>query len=155
MHANPVEKNKINSIKMENDSANETTVAKVNGNVKNTVTIVQAQRKRMLLSEVYVHKVRKLANGVQSKPDDAATDDPDRFDVFHIFEFADDPTTKITPKLSTNCTEPGKIIDVLLNCTGSDTPQLQRLIDKLCAQSRWPAKCLFVNFVKLSDLYSM
>lgn len=88
--------------------------------------LAQAKKKRMLLSEVYVHKTRKI---------DSDSNNEDEFEVFHIFEFADDPTMKITPKLSTNCTEPRKIIEVLQNSSGSDTPQLERLIDKLCTQS--------------------
>lgn len=90
--------------------------------------LARAKKKRMLLSEVYVHKTRKVNND---------SENDEQFEVYHIFEFADDPNTKITPKLSTNCTEPRKIINVLQNTTGSDTPQLQRLIDKLCAQSRF------------------
>lgn len=116
---------------MEKSRNNETTTTTTD--INNTVNTVHAERKRMLLSEVYVHKVRKLNN--ESKSDgDGGDEDNEHFDVFHIFEFADDPTTKITPKLSTNCTEPRKIIDVLCNRTGSDTPQLQRLIEKLSAQ---------------------
>lgn len=96
--------------------------------LKNT-EIAQAKRKRMMLAEVYVHKSRKL---------DTEASKDDHFDVFHIYEFDDnDLNTKITPKLSTNCTEPRKIIEVLQNSTGSETPQLQRLIEKLCAQSKF------------------
>lgn len=91
--------------------------------------VVHAERKRMLLAEVYVHKKRKLS--VETNHGENG----EQFDVFYIFEFVDDPSTKITPKLSTNCTEPTKIIDALRNQTGSDTPQLQRLIEKLSAQS--------------------
>lgn len=99
-----------------------------NGQVK-SAELVQAKRKRMMLAEVYVHKSRKM---------DADANKEDHFDVFHIYEFDDnDSLTKITPKLSTNCTEPRKIIDVLQNSTGSDTPQLQRLIEKLCSQSEF------------------
>lgn len=98
----------------------------------NGADCVQAKRKRMFLAEVYVHKSRKL---------DADAGDANKFEVFHIYEFEDNENTKITPKLSTNCTEPRKIIEVLQNTTGSDTPQLQRLIDKLCAQSN-----IFVRF---------
>lgn len=100
--------------------------------------LARAKSKRMLLSEVYVHKTRKV---------NTDSENDEQFEVFHIFEFADDPNTKITPKLSTNCTEPRKIIDVLQNSTGSDTPQLQRLIDKLCAQSRF-----FPNFIPIFHL---
>lgn len=138
---------------MENSSISGTAMAKVNANVNNTVNTVHAQRKRMLLSEVYVHKVRKLNNNNQLQRADGATnDDRDQFDVFHIFEVADDPAIKITPKLSTNCTEPQRIIDVLRNSTGSDTPQLQRLIEKLYAQSKLLAIfcfefCKFFNFL--------
>lgn len=111
---------------MEKSQTNGTTT-----NTNNAVNVVHAERKRMLLSEVYVHKMRKLSTETNQNGDN------EQFDVFHIFEFADDPTTKITPRLSTNCTEPRKIIDVLRNRTGSDTPQLQRLIEKLSAQSRF------------------
>lgn len=104
----------------------EVTVNKNDGVSK--ADLAQAKKKRMLLSEVYVHKTRKI---------DKDSNNEDEFEVFHIFEFADDATTKITPKLSTNCTEPRKIIDVLQNSTGSDTPQLERLIEKLCAQSMY------------------
>lgn len=100
--------------------------------------LARAKSKRMLLSEVYVHKTRKV---------NTDSENDEQFEVFHIFEFADDPNTKITPKLSTNCTEPRKIIDVLQNSTGSDTPQLQRLIDKLCAQSRF-----LPNFIPIFHL---
>lgn len=121
---------------MEKSRVNETTTTKTD--INNAVNTVHAERKRMLLSEVYVHKVRKL--NVETNQNggggDGNDDDNEQFDVFHIFEFADDPNTKITPKLSTNCTEPRKIINVLRNRTGSDTPQLQRLIEKLSAQSR-------------------
>lgn len=104
-----------------------------------TVTdLVNAKSKRMLLSEVYVHKTRKVCTD---------SDDDNQFEVYHIFEFADDATTKITPKLSTNCTEPRKIIDVLQNSTGSDTPQLQRLIEKLCAQSK--------SFLRIFHVFSL
>lgn len=101
-------------------------------NANNAVNIVHAERKRMLLSEVYVHKMRKLSTETNQ-----TNSDGEQFDVFHIFEFADDATTKIPPRLSTNCTEPRKIIDVLRNRTGSDTPQIQRLIEKLSAQSEF------------------
>lgn len=104
--------------------------------LNNKVNTVHAERKRMLLSEVYVHKIRRLNTECSQNGGNDGDGDGDQFDVFHIFEFADDPTTKITPKLSTNCTEPRKIIDVLRNRTGSDTPQLQRLIEKLSAQSK-------------------
>lgn len=90
----------------------------------NSIEHANVQKKRMLLSEVYVHKQRRID-----------TDTDDQYEVFHIFEFADDPNTKITPKLSTNCTEPQTIIEVLQNTTDSETPQLQRLIEKLCTQS--------------------
>lgn len=80
-----------------------------------------AKNKRLLLSEVYVHKYPKLSN--------------DEFGVFHIFEL-DDNDSKIVPKLSTNCSEPKKVIEILQNFTGSETPQLQRLINKLCEQSK-------------------
>lgn len=94
-----------------------------NGEVKSV------KRKRMMLAEVYVHKCRRL---------DSESSEDDKFDVFHIYEFdVNDLNIKITPKLSTNCTEPAKIIDVLENSTGSDTPQLQRLIEKLQAQSKF------------------
>lgn len=118
---------------MEKSNGNEIAVAKGNGDTINGVNVMHAQRKRMLLSEVYVHKVRKISKNQPQQDNDTK----DSFDVFHIFEFADDELTKITPKLSTNCTEPQRIIDVLRNSTGSDTPQLQRLIEKLCAQSEF------------------
>lgn len=105
----------------------------INGTTTNANNTVHAERKRMLLSEVYVHKVRKLCTEANQGVN--GDGDSEQFDVFHIFEFAEDATTKITPKLSTNCTEPRKIIDVLRNRTGSDTPQLERLIEKLSAQS--------------------
>lgn len=93
------------------------------------VDVIQAKRKRMMLAEVYVHKCRRL---------DTESSEDDKFDVFHIYEFdVNDLNIKITPKLSTNCTEPGKIIDVLENSTGSDTPQLLRLIEKLQTQSEF------------------
>lgn len=103
---------------------------KMNSEV-NVMDLVNAKKKRMLLAEVYVHKTRKVSTNAN---------DDDHFEVFHIFEFAEDANTRITPKLSTNCTEPRKIIQVLQNSTGSDTPQLQRLIEKLCAQSRCPSQ---------------
>lgn len=110
------------------ENRSEILAANQNGQVKN-VDIVQAKRKRMMLSEVYVHKSRKL---------DTDPSKDDHFDVFHIYEFDDNESiNKITPKLSTNCTEPRRIIEVLQNSTGSDTPQLQRLIEKLCAQSEF------------------
>lgn len=87
---------------------------------------VDAKTKRLLLAEVYVHKQPKRTT---------ISDRVDSFEVFHIFEL-DDGESKIVPKLSTNCSEPEKIIEVLKNFTGSDTPQLKRLIDKLCAQSK-------------------
>lgn len=93
--------------------------------------------KRMMLSEVYVHKTRRLNDDPQTE---------DKFDVFHIYEFDDNSNVKISPKLSTNCTEPRKIIDVLRNSTGSETPQLQRLIEKLCAQSKYTMKLIFQLF---------
>lgn len=99
----------------------------------NKSDIAQAKRKRMLLAEVYVHKSRKL---------DTESEKSDKFEVFHIYELEDNENTKITPKLSTNCTEPRKIIEVLQNSTGSDIPQLQRLIEKLCAQSKF-FHCVF------------
>ncbi|XP_031628688.1 uncharacterized protein LOC116344339 [Contarinia nasturtii] len=109
---------------------NRTEIAAAGKNIEQTknVGIIQATRKRMMLSEVYVHKNRKL-------DDDAKNGN--QFEVFHIYEFDEsDSNVKITPKLSTNCTEPRKIIDVLQNSTGSETPQLQRLIEKLCAQNK-------------------
>lgn len=130
---------------MEKSHISETTTA-----TTDAISAVQAvpQRKRMLLSEVYVHKVRKLNDDSnQGDGGDGGDKNDDQFDVFHIFEFADDPTTKITPKLSTNCTEPRKIIDVLRNRTGSDTPQLQRLIEKLSAQSKFSNLNLKVPFL--------
>ncbi|XP_055305382.1 uncharacterized protein LOC129570038 [Sitodiplosis mosellana] len=109
------------------ENRSEILAATQNGQVK-SVDIVQAKRKRMMLAEVYVHKSRKM---------DTDANKDDHFEVFHIYEFDDnDSNTKITPKLSTNCTEPRKIIEVLQNSTGSDTPQLQRLIEKLCAQNK-------------------
>lgn len=109
-----------------------------NGNVNN-VDVAHAKRKRMMLAEVYVHKSRKL---------DTDPNKDDQFDVYHIYEFDEnDSNTKITPKLSTNCTEPRKIIDVLQTSTGSDTPQLQRLIEKLCAQSEFV--CIKKKFLYL------
>lgn len=134
---------------MDNNCAKGTTRTdvKANGDKNKKVFVMGAQRKRMLLSEVYVHKARKLNS--DSNPDNASgnsVDDDDHFDVFHIFELTDDPTTKITPKLSTNCTEPRKIIDVLRNSTGSDTPQLERLIEKLCAQSEFVVNLCVLNF---------
>lgn len=115
---------KVTLIAMSGGNSVETPVL-MNGGVNN-INVVHAQRKRMWLAEVYVHKTRKLD-----------PDKDDQFDVFHIYEFDDNTNTRITPKLSTNCTEPRKIIDVLRNTTGSDTPQLQRLIEKLCAQSKF------------------
>lgn len=88
--------------------------------------IIDARTKRMLLAEVYVHKRPKLITN---------SDSVDSFEVFHIFEI-EDGESKIIPKLSTNCSDPGKIIEVLKNFTGSETPQLKRLIDKLCTQSK-------------------
>lgn len=113
--------------------------ASQNGQVRSMDVVVQAKRKRMMLAEVYVHKSRKLDT-------DAKKDD--HFEVFHIYEFDDnDSNTKITPKLSTNCTEPRKIIEVLQNSTGSDTPQLQRLIEKLCAQSEFRWECFLFHLL--------
>lgn len=106
------------------------------------VDLSKATKKRMMLGEVYVHKARKL---------DSDASKEDQFDVFHIYEFDDlDSTTKIVPKLSTNCTEPQKIISVLENSTGSDTPQLQRLIDRLRAQSKWFLFILFFFHAKFN-----
>lgn len=103
------------------------------GSESNKTDATNAKRKRMMLAEVYVHKLRKLET--ETVPDD-------KYEVYHIYEFDEnDLHAKITPKLSTNCTEPGKIIDVLQNSTGSDTPQLQRLIEKLCAQSEFGFGC--------------
>lgn len=107
-----------------------------NNSESNKVDVTQAKRKRMMLAEVYVHKCRKVD----------ANSNPDKFDVFHIYEFDEnDSSTKITPKLSTNCTEPRKIIEVLQNSTGSDTPQLKRLIEKLWAQSKFDFCFIFCN----------
>lgn len=131
---------------MENNRTNgttTTTVAIANGDINKTVNAVPAQRKRMLLSEVYVHKARKVNSDDNASDGD---DSGDHFDVFHIFEVTDDPAVKLTPKLSTNCTEPRKIIDVLRNSTGSDTPQLERLIEKLCTQSGFSIYFCIVNF---------
>lgn len=115
----------------ENSSNNSSSDATTGGNKD----LVHAKRKRMLLSEVYVHKSRKL--------DDASENDH-KYEVFHIYELEENQATKIVPKLSTNCTEPRKIIDVLQNSTGSDIPQLQRLIEKLCAQRKFIV-IVFVN----------
>lgn len=93
------------------------------------IDLAKAKRKRMMLAEVYVHKCRRLST---------ASNEDDKFEVFHIYEFDEnDSNTKISPKLSTNCTEPQKIIEILKNSTGSDTPQLQRLIEKLHSQSEF------------------
>lgn len=100
----------------------------------NASDIVNAKRKRMLLAEVYVHKARKMDTDTEKVTDQEQSD---KFEVFHIYELEDNENTKITPKLSTNCTEPGKIIDVLENSTGSETPQLHRLIEKLRAQRKF------------------
>lgn len=103
----------------------------------------QNSTKRLLLAEVYVHKRPKLKNTLDSF---------DSFEVFHIFEI-DNGESKIIPKLSTNCSEPGKIIEVLKNFTGSDTPQLKRLIDKLCAQSKSKEINLLGILVKVIVFY--
>lgn len=114
-----------------------------NNSEPSKVDVTQAKRKRMMLSEVYVHKCRKVD----------PTSNPDKFEVFHIYEFDDhDSSMKITPKLSTNCTEPRKIIEVLQNSTGSDTPQLKRLIEKLWAQSELVFFSIFFFLLHLFDL---
>lgn len=74
--------------------ANHNSISNING-----MDVTQAKTKRMLLAEVYVHKTRKINTNPNND---------DEYGVFHIFEFADDPNIKITPKLSTNCTEPNK-----------------------------------------------
>lgn len=108
-------------------------VAASSGGDLNSVDVNHLKRRRMMLAEVYVHKCRKL---------DLEPQQDDKYEVFHIYEFDEnDSNAKITPKLSTNCTEPSKIIEVLQNSTGSDTPQLQRLIEKLCAQSEFGFDC--------------
>lgn len=106
--------------------------------------IINAKTKRLLLAEVYVHKRPKLTT---------TSDSIDSFEVFHIFEI-DDGESKIIPKLSTNCSEPGKIIEVLKNFTGSDTPQLKRLIDKLCVQSKSKDIDVLAILFKLIVFYS-
>lgn len=96
---------------------------------KPSVVKTVIKRKRMLLSEVYVHKKRMKVGNQNAENND--------YEVFHIYELEDDKNTKITPKLSTNCTEPDKIINALKNSSGSETPQLKRLINKLCFQSMY------------------
>lgn len=109
----------------------------------NQITI-DAGTKRLLLAEVYVHKRPKLA---------ITSDSVDSFEVFHIFE-VDDGESKIIPKLSTNCSEQGMITDVLKNFTGSDTPQLKRLIDKLCTQSKSKHIDVLRILIKMIVFYS-
>lgn len=87
--------------------------------------------KRMVLSEVYVHrKRRKISN-------DETQDD---YDVFHIFEVVE-PNVTIQPRLATNCNEREKVVEALQCASGSDTPQMQRLIKRLseaCKCSKGP-----------------
>lgn len=83
-------------------------------------------RKRMLLSEVYVHKKRRRTTGDIYLAE---------FEVFHIYEVVDDNHTFIQPRLATNCNEREEVIDALNNVTGSDTPPIQRLIKKLTERS--------------------
>lgn len=85
--------------------------------------------KRMLLAEVYVHKKRRKIDANQT--------DGNEYEVFHIYELEENENKKIVPKLSTNCTEPDNIIKALRNSSGSETPQLKRLIDRLCIQSMY------------------
>lgn len=126
-----------NSSEMAENSSNNSSADATTGINKD---LVHAKRKRMLLSEVYVHKSRKL---------DEASENDHKYEVFHIYELEENEATKIVPKLSTNCTEPRKIIDVLQNSTGSDIPQLQRLIEKLCAQRKYYCCCFLLIFFLL------
>lgn len=84
--------------------------------------------KRMLLAEVYVHKKRRR---------DANRTDENEYEVYHIYELEENENKTIVPKLSTNCTEPGNIIKALRNSSGSEKPQLKRLIERLCLQSMY------------------
>lgn len=106
-------------------------------NIQNSEQHKITKTKRMLLSEVYVHKCFKKSK--------TSSDGEETFEVFHIFEVSDSDG-KIIPKLSTNCSEPAKVIDILQNFTGSETPQLQRLIEKLCAQSK--SSCISMKFMR-------
>lgn len=81
----------------------------------------RSQVKRMLLAEVYVHQKRR-------KIDEA--DDSSEYEVFHIYEVVEH-NIFIQPRLATNYNDISKVIYALNNSTGSDTPQMQRLITKL------------------------
>lgn len=90
--------------------------------------------KRMLLAEVYVHQKRRKIE---------ETDDSSEYEVFHIYEVVE-KNILIQPRLATNCNDLSKVVDALNNATGSDTPQMQRLISKLM-QSGLNMFCHFIS----------
>lgn len=77
---------------------------------------------KLRLSEVYLYKQKRRK--IQDPTEEY-------FDVFHIYEHIDDDdAVPITPKLSTNCVEPEKIINSMLNTLNSDWNQLRKLVTK-------------------------
>lgn len=78
----------------------------------------------MQLSEIYVHKTKR------ARHEESPSADEDIFQIFHIFELSDKPNS-IKPRLSTNCTDPEKIIDAIENSPDADSPVTQQLIKKL------------------------
>lgn len=102
---------------------------------------LQIGSKRMLLSEVYVHKKRRKI---------ALEDILTNYEVFHIFEVVEQ-NLYIQPRLATNCNETGDVIDALKNASGSDTPQMQRLITRLSEASKYSIRCLVILLLYCFD----
>lgn len=78
------------------------------------------------LSEIYVHRSKRpcLENNTENE----------QFEIFHIYELVT-CQKRMTPKLSTNCTEPQKIINAVMNSPGSNLSVTQQLIKNLREQS--------------------